>query len=125
MKKLALLVASIASVYLVAKYDVIRLDGISGEIWNLFLGENTQYAPDYSHSDFAKISIGMSQQQVEQIHGKPLVVWKPYEYTKYDSKKHFVGYEYSQSPTSTHYRLRQVYFDGNKVAEVISYFYVD
>ena len=127
MKNLILLILLIVSVNVIARYNVVRLDGISGEIWNLLLGEDTEYATNYSYSGFAKISVGMSQQKVEDILGKPLIIWKPYKYTNFINKKNFIGYQYSRSSTSNNYRLRQVYFDrdGGKVAEIINCFYID
>lgn len=67
----------------------------------------------------------MTEKQVLDILGEPVTRWRPYQYTNFQDKKHFVGLQYSESPTSTHYNLRQVYLDSGKVAEIISYFYID
>ncbi|HEX8425733.1 hypothetical protein [Hymenobacter sp.] len=125
MKKILLLILLVALIDVSARYNLVKLDGMSGEIWNVFLTEDTEYSAGYSHFAFAKVTVGMSRKEVENMLGKPLVVWKPYKYSNYRSKKHFIGYEYSRSPTSTHYRLRQVYFDRDKVVDVINYFYID
>jgi hypothetical protein len=101
--------------------DWIALDGFEGELCGLVFKTDTRYAAGYEHPKFCAIKIGMTEQQVIEILGEPLSRWQPYV----GEKGHFVGLQYSESPTSTHYRLRQVYLDYGRVAEVISYFYLD
>lgn len=86
---------------------------------------DSKYSVGYSHNKFGQIKIGMTEKQVIEIIGEPLVRWQPYLYTNYRDKSHFVGLQYSESPSSTNYRLRQVYVDRGKVAEIISYYYLD
>jgi len=88
---------------------------------------DTEYAEDYSHAGFAQIEIGMSGQEVLDILGQPLTRWQPYgrKKTRFKDKAHFVGLQYSHSPTSTHYMLRQIYLDRGVVAEKIGYYYGD
>jgi hypothetical protein len=104
--------------------DIIKLDGISGEIWGLLTESNTKYSPDYSHHKFGQIKIGMTEKQVIEIIGEPIIRWQPYQYTNFREKIHYIGLQYSESPTGTNYRLRQVYLNNGKVAEIISYYYL-
>ena len=67
----------------------------------------------------------MTEKEVLEILGEPLTRWTPYRHANFPDKAHYVGLQYSESPSSTHYRLRQVYLDNGVVAEVIGYFYVD
>lgn len=103
----------------------VKIDGIAGELGELILTEDTRYANGYSHIAFNQIQIGMAKQEVLEILGEPLIYWNPYRSTKYTNKSHYIGFQYSESPTSSHYRLRQIYFDNEVVAEIIGYFYVD
>jgi hypothetical protein len=64
----------------------------------------------------------MSEEEVVSILGEPLRRWRPYVIEK---EKYLTALQYSESPTSTHYRLRQVYLEREKVAEVVSYYYLD
>ena len=86
---------------------------------------DTKYSLGYSHSKFGQIKIGMTEKQVIEIIGEPLIRWQPYLYTSFSEKSHFAGLQYSESPSSTNYRLRQVYLDKGKVAKIISYYYLD
>ncbi len=107
----------------------IRIDGFLGEPFELLGQTDTQYAEDYSHLAFKRIEVGMTEQQVLAILGEPLYRWMPYggrsTRKRFPEKAHFVGLAYSRSPTSKHYRLRQINLDNGVVAEVRGYFYVD
>ena len=102
-----------------------KIDGLSGEIWNLIFTTDTKYANGYTDKGFYSIEVGMTEKGVLEILGEPLTRWSPYQHTKFQDKAHYLGLQYSESPSSTHYRLRQVYLDVGIVAEVIGYFYVD
>jgi len=67
----------------------------------------------------------MTEKEVLDILSEPLTRWSPYRSTNFQERAHFVGFQHSESPSNTHYRLRQVYFDKGVVAERIGYFYVD
>ena len=71
------------------------------------------------------VTVGMSERQVVTLLGEPLTKWKPYEHSMFPEKSHYVCYQYSESPSSTNYRLRQIHFSNGKVAEIISYYYLD
>lgn len=105
--------------------DRVRLDGKRGEVLAMLLISDTKYSSGYSHEKFQRISLGMSEADVIGILGEPLKKWTPYLYTNFPLKKNYVGFEYSTSPSSGSYRLRQINFNQGKVVEVIYYFYVD
>ena len=97
---------------------ILKLDGYSGLVFNiLLLTDDTKYSENYSNSKFLKIKTGMTKNEVINILGNPLVEWKP--------KENIDALQYSESPKSTHYRLRQVYLINDIVSERISYYYVD
>jgi hypothetical protein len=102
-----------------------KIDGLSGEIWNLMFATDTKYAKGYSDKAFNKIEIGMTEEEVLNLIGEPLTRWTPFSHTNSPNKAHYIGLQYSESPSSTNYRLRQVYINNGVVAEVIGYFYVD
>jgi len=90
---------------------------------------DTQYAVGYSHWGFNSIEVGMTEAEVLARLGEPLNRWAPYgshsTRKRFPEKAHFVGLTYSRSPSSTHYRLRQVVLGHGVVAEIRGYFYVD
>lgn len=108
-----------------ATSDRLKIDGLSGEIWDLIFTTDTKYANGYSDNRFNQIKIGMTEEEVLGILGAPLTRWSPYHYTRFQNKANFVGFQYSECPSDTHYRLRQIYFDNGIVAERIGYFYID
>lgn len=103
--------------------DQMKIDGTRGVILGLI--EDTEYAQDYTDKGFNQIEIGMTEEEVIHILGEPLTRWKPYLHTKFIDRKHYISLQYSDSPSDTHYRLRQVYLDNGIVAKKIGYFYID
>lgn len=95
------------------------------KVVTLILQPDTNYSSGYTDEKFESISIGMTEKQVLDILGEPLTRWRPYRNTKFQDKEHFVGLQYSESPGSRHYNLRQIYLYNGKVAEIKSYFYID
>ncbi len=95
------------------------------KVITLILQPDTNYSSGYTDEKFESINIGMTEKQVLDILGEPLTRWRPYRKTKFQDKAHFVGLQYSESLSSGHYNLRQINLDNGKVAEIISYFYVD
>jgi len=113
-------------IYLTCHFNRVCLDGIEGELLGVMRGADTKYSPEYSHKKFNSIRIGMTEDEVGDILGVPIIKWLPYRNNKYFPEKNdYVGFQYSESPSSTHYRLRQIYFSEGRVAEIKSYFYVD
>lgn len=123
-----ILFISLAS-YVAFAWPRIAADGIMGELFDLLRCTDTQYAEGYSHWGFNSIEVGMTEAEVLARLGDPLYRWAPYgsrgTRKRFPEKAHFVGLTYSRSPSSTHYRLRQVILDHGVVAEIRGYFYVD
>lgn len=105
--------------------DRIKIDGLGGELVALLSSMDTEYADDYSHSGFNRIQVGMSEKEVLRVLGEPLVRCRPYMHTRSKHKAHIVSFEYSESPSSTNYRLRQVYMNQGIVEEKIGRIYLD
>lgn len=102
----------------------IKLDGKHAELLSLLLRADTKYAEGYSDGKFLTVKIGMKKDQVLKILGPPLSLWHPYGMNT-PLKRNYTGFEYSTSPSSRSYRIRQINFDRDHVAEVIHYFYID
>lgn len=102
----------------------IKLDGKNAELLSLLLRADTKYAEGYSDSKFLAVKIGMKKERVLKILRAPLSVWHPYGMNT-PLKRNYTGFEYSTSPSSRSYRIRQINFDGDHVAEVVHYFYID
>ncbi|WP_460501102.1 outer membrane protein assembly factor BamE domain-containing protein [Hymenobacter agri] len=96
-------------------------------LWLLYRFNNpTQYASNYSESNFQEVTVGMSEQQVVELLGSPLAKWEPYQYSNYINRQHYIGYTYSRSESGEgDYEVRQINFDRGKVAEVRHYRYYD
>lgn len=110
------LVLGLFLVYLI--YPVLALDGLGGLLAPLIVGNDTEYAPEYSHRSFMKISPGMNGTQVEEIIGPPLDKYVVQETGE-------TGWLYSRTPSDSSYRERAILFRDGKVVERLSGFYVD
>jgi len=106
-------------------WEKSRIDGIAGDLLGILLKTDTKYSDGYTDIGFKKIKNGMSEKEVIETLGEPLVRWKPYKKTKYKEKEHYVCFQYSESPNSTNYRLRQVHLENKIVVKVIAEFYLD
>jgi hypothetical protein len=96
----------------------LKIEGYSGLICEIIWpGDDTKYAQGYSHEKFLSIKIGMTEKEVINILGEPLMRWEP--------EKQLLGLQYSDTPSSWNYHLRQVYLKDGFVKEVIGYFYID
>lgn len=122
-----ILFSLLLGLYYHSAVDRIRMDGYSAEVFDLFLATDTQYADGYSHEGFSRIKVGMKEQEVLDILGEPLARWRPYDHpnTPFPERKHFVGLEYSRSPSTRNYRLREVFLDNGVVADMVGFFYHD
>ena len=96
-------------------------------LWQFYwIANSTYYSTHYSEQRFRKVRAGMSERQVLELLGSPLGKWKPYQYTNYLNRQHYVGYAYSKSESGEgDYEVRQINFDQGKVAEVRRYRYYD
>lgn len=103
----------------------VRIDGLMAELSALLLSSDTNYSQDYTHEGFDQITEGMSEQEVLELIGEPLKLWNPYKYGFQPEKADYYAFVYSESPTFTHYRLRQVILEDGIVKEIRGYFYVD
>ncbi len=125
---LALLVVALAS-YAALTAPRIRIDGFLAEPFDLLGLTDTHYAEGYTHRGFNRIDMGMTEREVISILGEPLYRWSPYGSLnvskRFPEKAHYIALTYSHSPSSTHYRLRQVIIDRGVVKEIRGYFYVD
>ena len=96
----------------------LRIEGYEGVFCELlFPGEDTRYANGYSHIKFLKIRVGMTEKEVIDILGQPLSRWQPDDNCN--------ALQYSESSTSTHYRMRKVILAKGKVEDIEGYYYVD
>ena len=123
MKKLHVYILLLTS--LAVLFSIQDAERIGIAVRDLLLRPDTEYAAGYTHEGFSQIEVGMTEAEVIEILGEPLICWRPYQYTNFIEKRHFVGLQYSDSPSDTHYRLRQVYLENGIVKEVIGYFYID
>lgn len=96
----------------------LRIEGYTGLIWEwIFPNHDTVFSEHYTHEGFLRIEEGMTEDQVLEILGEPINRWTP--------KEDYLGLTYSQSPGSTHYRLRQIYLTEGRVKEIYGYYYTD
>ncbi len=114
---LAMVLLVAALVFIKRQSCQLSIDGYKGELAKLIMGGEDTSTLKRIQIGGVKIRTGMNAEEVIEILGEPLVKW-------------FVGikricYQYTESPSSTHYRLRQVHVTDGKVTEVIGYFYVD
>jgi hypothetical protein len=115
----------LCAIYISIRWNYIRLDGITGEICGIFFHTDTKYSMNYSHHKFVQVKIGMTENEVINILGEPIKRWNPYLGDDYNIKNNYIAFEYSISPSDTHYRLRSVHFFKGKVNLVNNCFYLD
>lgn len=94
--------------YYPAVSDRVKIDSRRGEILELLLATDTQYADGYSYEGLLHIRKGMTEREVLDLLGEPLTRWRPHAHTRLTGKAHFVELGYSISPSSNNYRLRAV-----------------
>ncbi len=123
--KVAVILSASLIVGVFSYIEFTKIDGILGEILNRMFVTDTKYAIGYTDKGFKEIQIGMSEKDVLGILGEPLIRWSPYRNTKFKNKIHYIGFQYSESPSSSNYRLRQVNLKNNIVVEKHSEFYLD
>ena len=97
-------------------YRRLRHYTLTDVFYTVLLGwaTDTSWAKDYSEGNFAKVTIGMTQEEVRNIMGDP--VWKP--------TPGYWGYTYS--PSGTHYHQRGfVFSESGSVTQIVRGFYFD
>ncbi len=124
--KIILVPLIIVTIHLMFNYHRITIDGERAEIFSFMLGEDTRYSDKFTHYNFTKIKLGMTEQQVLALLGQPL---SKFAYHWVDNKTfnsgRFIGLKYSDSPTSDNYRLRIIHLDKGVVVRVMGEFYFD
>ena len=113
---IALLVLLVPALLLLPRY---RLDGAQGVLLSIMLPEDTEFAPGCSDLAFCSVRKGMTQQEVTERLGAPLVRWRR------DRSSANVTWDFTRSPHSKNYRIRQIDLRNGIVVAVRSYFYVD
>jgi hypothetical protein len=89
----------------------------------LLVFQDTKYAPGYKEDEFIKIHVGMDENKVYELIGKPLSSFTVQENKEATGTKYLY---YSESPSSTHYNRRAVVISREgKVLGKESYFYTD
>jgi hypothetical protein len=89
---------------------------LADSLYSGFLGwmTDTSWAKGYSERNFAKVTVGMTEDEVRRIMGDP--VWKP--------SSNYWGYTWS--PSSTHYHQRALVFSpSGSVTQIVRGFYFD
>ena len=116
----------IFAIHIAFNYDRIKIDGKRAEVYSLFFGEDTKYSKDFSHRNFRKLKIGMTEKQAVEILGQPL---SKFAYNFTNNKNYhngaFVGFKYSESPNSKDYRLRIIHLNQKFIVAIIGEFYFD
>ena len=107
--------AGVGAVVLTALLAVLPLDGWPGVLLRLTLGEDTEFAADYSAFGFWSVREGMTTDEVVARIGQPL------ERVHLDDEL----WRYSRSPSDTNYRSRSIRVRDGRVVERRAEFYVD
>ena len=95
----------------------LRIEGYVGLFWEcLFRGHDTVFSENYTDKGFLEIKKGMTEEEVIEIMGEPLAR---------SIEENFIGFQYSKSERSTHYRFRNIILTKGIVTDVIGYYYVD
>lgn len=94
------------------------LDGIFGNAFLLVFGDDSSYSSGYSDRKFRAIEIGDSEASVIDALGEPL------ETVPTDDPEAYVLH-FSVSPESTHYRIRAIEMQSNRVIEKHAQAWVD
>ena len=97
------------------------LDGYRGWFLSqLAQKEDTVYAPQYSNAGFRKIAVGMTDEDVIRLVGKPLET-----YSVSLGGKQYIGWRFSRSANGASYRIRALLFREGRVSKIFREFYLD
>jgi outer membrane protein assembly factor BamE (lipoprotein component of BamABCDE complex) len=116
MKRWYLILIPVAFLAVLRMVHVRSPDGIDGLILACVLRADTEYGKGYTDAGFKKIQVGQTAEEVRNLLGEPVWIARG---------RGGQRWMYSQSPTSTHYRYREVRFINGKVLEKRSHFYFD
>jgi hypothetical protein len=81
--------------------------------------DDTEYSSGYSDRGFREVRVGLTEQQVLELVGKPLEVHPSYPGFPE------TGWQYSRSPGSHSFHLRSVYFRDGLVSKIVDRNYAD
>jgi hypothetical protein len=118
-RRIRLAVAVLAAIGVTASLPALLLDGWPDPLWALVLGDDTEYAPQYSALGYWRIRPGMTQDDVLRLAGAPL---ERYPITRAPNQE---GWRWTRSPRDSSYRVRVVIFANGRVVQKVSEFYVD
>ena len=118
------LVIAYLSTYIL-RYETARFDGVTGEIIDALTESQTIYGADYSHFKFSKVRLGMSQDSVKLLVGEPLAKFAPPSLVNRGISNNEEIWYYSESPNSSHFRMRNLMIVEGRVAEVVANYYID
>lgn len=113
---------SIVALLLVAlSCEVMSLDGIAGVLIPLFFPDSTVYSEQWDYWSYRFVRNGMTVAEVTEKLGPPIEQWS------YDigNGKRETRFAYTISPSSSHYRIRQIVFRDGKVVGKFHEYYVD
>jgi len=132
-KPIILIAGVLVAVLIVAgSVHLLSMDGLQGFLLSTFCcSDTTTFSVKYSDKGFNRIHAGMSARQVEESLGDPIEKFvmqrgnnqADWLYRVGDGR--FSGWSYSKSRSDSHYRIRVVVFEGDKVVDVLKGFYVD
>ena len=91
-------------------------DGIRGLVLPVFFPDTTVYAPNFQEDAFRKLGLGVDKQEVIRSLGPPL---------ERDTCEGLERWRYSQSASDSHYRVRELVFENESLAEKTAFFLVD
>ncbi len=126
-------VAALIGLILTASLPFVLFDGWPSTLWPLVIGDDTEFAPQYSAWSFFQIRAGMTESEVERAIGQPLEIW-PYEadFIRCTSKTQITnthgktyGWHYTRSPSHSSYRRRIVAVKDGRVVGKGAYLYLD
>lgn len=108
---------------IVLNFDRVKLDGVFAEITSLFFFSDTQYSNKYTNEKFSQIKIGMTEREVIMILGEPISKFKPHKDSGDPKRINQIAFQYSYSPSKSHFRVRNIIFNCGKVIKKIYCFY--
>ena len=97
------------------------IDGYGGWVLSrLARKEDTAYAPQYSDDGFRRIAVGMTNDDVTKLVGRPLEV-----YSVSLEGKQCTGWRFSRSANGASYRIRSIVFCEGHVRKIFREFSLD